>query len=112
MAKRMIRIVSCAADGALRVRDYESFEAVCEIYEQIGVDDCSTELSLRGFPLFRGLVGPIAEGRHVARYESPDVFETMTREWTQDRGRRKRGRAVVPPIHFPVAGSVGACETV
>ncbi len=112
MANRIIRIVSCAADGSLRSRDYDSLDAVSEYYEQIGVDDCSTELSLRGYPLFRGLVGPIAEGRTVARYESPDVFEVMTREWTQDRRRKKRAKTVVPPVHFPIPGGAFVPEVV
>ncbi|HMP77845.1 MAG TPA: hypothetical protein PKD54_00195 [Pirellulaceae bacterium] len=112
MAKRIIRIVSCAGDGSLRSRDYESLDTVMEYFEQIGVDDCSTELSLRGYPLFRGLVGPIAEGRHVARYESPDVFELMTREWTQERTRRKRPERAIPPVHFPLLDSVVMTDVV
>ena len=38
---------------------------------------------LRGMPVFRGLIGPMPEGKDVVRYESPEVFETLTKEWTQ-----------------------------
>ncbi|MFM7116210.1 MAG: hypothetical protein ACKO0N_06205, partial [Planctomycetota bacterium] len=71
MATKTIRVVSREVDGSLRVKDHEGIEALQNCYEQIGIDDCSTDLTLRGFPLFRGLVGPIAEGRRIARYETP-----------------------------------------
>ena len=52
---------------------------------QVGVDDCSTDLELRGLPVFRGLIGPMPDGSpedgNVIRYESPEVFETLTKDW-------------------------------
>ena len=39
-------------------------------------------LDLRGQPVFRGLIGPMPEGKNVIRYESPEVFETLTKEWS------------------------------
>mgnify|MGYP000601475372 CR=1 FL=1 len=60
---------------------------------QIGIDDCSTDLSLRGMPVFRGLIGPMPESKDVVRYETPEVFESLTKEWgvapTKRRTRRK-----------------------
>ena len=79
--KNTVRVVTRAADGTLRIRDYPTTEPLLETHTQIGIDDCSTDLALRGMPVFRGLVGPMPEGKHIVRYESPDVFETLT-----DRG--------------------------
>jgi hypothetical protein len=56
------------------------------------VDDSSTDLDLRGMPVFRGLIGPMPEGKNIARYESPEVFESMTKEWATNRPRRRRRR--------------------
>jgi len=81
MAQDIFRIVTRASNGSLRVQDYPSSEAMLESYSQVGVDDCSTDLSLRGLPLIRGLVGPMPEGKEIVRYESPEVFESMTKEW-------------------------------
>src|SRR5690349_6208768 len=81
--KNTVRVVTRAADGTLRIRDYPSTEPLLEMHSQIGIDDCSTDLALRGFPVFRGLIGPMPEGKNVVRYESPDVFETLTKEWSK-----------------------------
>src|SRR4030067_1127147 len=78
-------------DGQIRIRDYDSQEALQKRHTQIGVDDCSTDLGLRGLPVFRGLIGPMPEGKNVIRYESPEVFETLTKEWgTAQSPRRAR----------------------
>lgn len=92
MSVKVIRVVSRAPDGSIRTKEYQDTEELCRLFEQIGIDDCSTDLSLRGFPLFRGLIGPIAETKAVALYESPDVFEFMTKEWSQRKTRRRRRR--------------------
>lgn len=95
MAKKTIRVVTRAMDGSLKTKDYESFEMLESLHEQIGIDDCSTDLSLRGMPVFRGLVGPIPEGRTVMRYEAPEVFEQLTKEWAiAPAQKRKRRRTV------------------
>ena len=65
MTKSTYRVVTRAADGNLRTRDYDSAETLTESHTQIGVDDCSTDLDLRGLPVFRGLVGPMPEGVDV-----------------------------------------------
>jgi len=90
MAKKIIRVVSRSGDGEFRTRDYEDFSELTQRHEQIGLDDCSTDLSLRGLPLFRGLIGPMSDSKQVVVYESPDVFEFMTKEWSQRKIKRKR----------------------
>jgi hypothetical protein len=88
--KDTFRLVTREGDGKLRIRDYPSDEPIRRRHSQIGVDDCSTDLGLRGMPVFRGLIGPIPEGNNVVRYESPEVFETLTKEWTTAAARRRR----------------------
>jgi hypothetical protein len=94
MPKDTFRIVTRGADGKLRIRDYDHAETLVRMHTQIGVDDCSTDLGLRGQPVFRGLIGPIPEGKNVVRYESPEVFESLTKEWgTAKTSRRSRSPA-------------------
>ena len=91
MSKDTYRVVSRGPDGKLRIRDYDCPDTLLRMHTQIGVDDCSTDLGLRGLPVFRGLIGPMPEGKNVIRYESPEVFETLTKEWgTVKVGRRRR----------------------
>src|SRR5436853_3630140 len=95
-----IRIVTRGSNGELRSKDYEKHETVLKMHTQIGIDDCSTDLTLRGMPVFRGLIGPMPEGKGVVRYETPEVFETLTKEWTTasaTRTRRRRTQAPVTP---------------
>ena len=44
-------------------------------------------------PVFRGLVGPMPEGKNIVRYESPDVFESLTKEWGAPTARKSRRRS-------------------
>ena len=90
--KPTIRIVPRGSNGELRTKDYAKHETVLKMHTQIGVDDCSTDLSLRGLPVFRGLIGPMPEGKDVVRYETPEVFETLTKEWTIATVTRSRRR--------------------
>jgi hypothetical protein len=90
--KELFRVVTRATDGMLRIRDFHSAEMIFKTHSQVGVDDSSTDLDLRGMPIFRGLIGPIPEGKNIARYESPEVFEAMTKEWAVARPRRRRRR--------------------
>ncbi len=92
--EKTFRIVTRGKNGELRARDYEHQDAVLRMHTQIGVDDCSTDLTLRGMPVFRGLIGPMPEGKGVVRYETPEVFESLTKDWgTPTSGRRSRRRA-------------------
>ena len=94
MAKeKTYRIVTRGKNGELRARDYEHQEAVLRMHTQIGIDDCSTDLTLRGLPVFRGLIGPMPEGKGVVRYETPEVFESLTKDWgAVAAGRKSRRR--------------------
>lgn len=89
MAKDLIRVVTRGADGKLRIKDYNKADSLQKMHTQVGIDDCSTDLGLRGLPVFRGLIGPMPEGKNVIRYESPEVFETLTKEWSTSKVARK-----------------------
>jgi len=93
MSNRIIRVVTRSADGNIRTKEFETFESLEASHDQIGIDDCSTDLELRGMPIFRGLVGPIPEGKTAVRYESPEVFEVLTKEWTKLKAKRRRRRS-------------------
>lgn len=96
MAKDVFRVVTRASDGKIRIKDYVRAESLQRLHTQIGVDDCSTDLGLRGMPVFRGLIGPMPDGNDVVRYESPEVFESLTKEWgssTPKPKSRSRRRA-------------------
>lgn len=90
LQKTVLRVVTRAANGTLRIRELQTAKPLLQMHTQIGVDDCSSELALRGMPVFRELVGPIPDDDHVARYETPEVFEALTRKWSllPDRSRR------------------------
>ena len=97
MKKDTFRVVTRGADGKLRIRDYDSEQDLLKRHTQIGVDDCSTDLELRGLPVFRGLIGPMPEGQTVIRYESPEVFETLTKEWSTVKLPRRTRIRTQPP---------------
>lgn len=95
MAKKdTFRLVTRSSDGSLLIRDYPTIEALTDHYEQIGTDDCSTDLQLRGMPVFRGLIGPMPEAKTVVRYETPEVFEMLTKEWGAAKPKKRRRRTV------------------
>ena len=91
-AEQTIRIVTRGQNGELRTREYKHQDAVLKMHTQIGIDDCSTDLSLRGMPVFRGLIGPMPEAQGIVRYEAPEVFESLTKEWSVTPTRRKSRR--------------------
>jgi hypothetical protein len=93
MPKEIVRVVTRGTDGKLRVKEYNKPESLLKMHTQVGIDDCSTDLGLRGMPVFRGLIGPMPEGKNVVRYESPEVFETLTKEWSTTKTTRRRGHA-------------------
>lgn len=94
--KDTYRVVTRASDGTLRIRDFPSSEPIFNMHNQIGVDDSSADLELRGMPVFRGLIGPMPEGKNIVRYESPEVFETVTKEWSSAKVKRRRRRTAAP----------------
>jgi len=87
------RIVTRGSNGELRVKEYQEKTTLLKMHTQIGVDDCSTDLQLRGLPVFRGLIGPMPDGKGTVRYESPDVFEALTKEWSTATPKRRARRA-------------------
>ena len=89
MEKDTYRVVTRGADGNIRIRDYDTEQDLLKRHLQVGVDDCSTDLELRGLPVFRGLIGPMPEDGNVIRYESPEVFETLTKEWGLVKPKRR-----------------------
>jgi hypothetical protein len=89
MEKDTYRVVTRGADGNIRIRDYDTEQDLLKRHKQVGVDDCSTDLELRGLPVFRGLIGPMPEDDNVIRYESPEVFETLTKEWGLVKPKRR-----------------------
>ena len=93
------RIVTRGVDGSIRIRDYDKKESLLRLHSQVGIDDSSTDLSLRGLPVFRGLIGPIPDGKGIVRYESPEVFETLTKDWanTKPARRSRRRRPLTTP---------------
>jgi hypothetical protein len=93
MAKDTWRIVTRGPDGELVTHDFDSAEGLLRMHVQVGADDCSTDLDLRGAPVFRSLIGPMPEGRNIVRYETPEVFEALTKEWATPKAPRRRGRA-------------------
>ena len=90
MSKDTFRIVTRGSDGKLHIRDYNKQESLLKSHTQIGVDDCSTDLDLRGLPVLRGLIGPMPEGKNIIRYESPEVFEVLTKEWGAMKSTRRQ----------------------
>lgn len=96
MSKDTFRVVTRGADGQIRIKDYIKEDSLHKTHLQIGIDDCSTDLGLRGLPVFRGLIGPMPEGKNVIRYESPEVFETLTKEWSIAKVARRRARTQAP----------------
>lgn len=91
--KKIFRVVTRGQNGELREKQYDSEEQLLDLHTQIGVDDCSTNLSLRGLPVFRGLIGPMTDTDNAVRYESPEVFESLTKEWIADKAHAKRRRS-------------------
>ena len=92
MQNNTFRVVTRGTDGTLRIKDYPSQDSLMQMHTQIGVDDCSTDLALRGLPVFRGLIGPMPDGNNIIRYESPEVFESLTKEWSTAKPVRKTRR--------------------
>jgi len=54
-------------------------------------------------PVFRGLIGPMPEGKNIVRYETPEVFELMTKEWATNKPRRRRRSTKAVSEAAPVA---------
>ena len=84
---------------------HDSQEALLAAHSQIGVDDPYGTGPRGGKPVFRGLIGPMPEGQNVVRYESPEVFETLTKDW-----RTREARS--PPLSHDIADGLAAAATI
>ena len=89
---KMFRVVTRGPNGEIRIREYDKEDSLLRMHTQVGVDDCSTDLKLRGMPVFRGLIGPMPDGNEFVRYESPEVFETLTKDWGAETKPPRRRR--------------------
>jgi hypothetical protein len=95
MKQHIFRVVTRGPEGEYRIRDYVSEEEIRRWHIQDGVNDFSLDVALRGRPIFKGLVGPMPEAGGVLRYESPEVFEQMTKEWCEHKRRyRKKKKGI------------------
>ena len=92
------RVVTRGSNGELRIKEYEKQDTLLKLHTQIGIDDCSTDLKLRGMPVFRGLIGPMPDGKEYVRYETPDVFESLTKEWSVSKSPRRARTRTQPPV--------------
>jgi hypothetical protein len=90
MKRHIFRVVTRGPEGEYRIRDYVSEEEICRWHVQTGVSDYSIDVSVRGRPIFKGLIGPMPEVGGVLRYESPEVFEQMTKDWSESKRRQRR----------------------
>lgn len=95
MKRTIYRVVTTSSNGDYRIRDYTSEEELLKRHIQVGVNDYTLDLGLRGCPIFKGLIGPMPESNGIVRYESPDVFEQLTKEWA-DAKRKRRPRMKKP----------------
>jgi hypothetical protein len=90
MKKHIYRVVTRGGEGEYRIRDFISEEEILRRHIKIGVDDCSADMTLRGQPVFKGLIGPMSDGSGIIRYESPEVFEQMTKEWSELKIKKRK----------------------
>jgi hypothetical protein len=94
MKCHIFRVVTRGPEGEYRIRDYVSEEEMRRWHVQTGASDCSLEVSVRGRPVFKGLIGPMLEAGGVLRYESPEVFEQLTKEWSEHKRRYRRKKEI------------------
>ena len=87
MRRHIFRVVTRGPEGEYRIRDYVSEEEILRRHIQAGNSDYSLDVSVRGCPILKGLIGPMPEAGGVLRYESPEVFEQMTKEWSEHKRR-------------------------
>lgn len=86
---RIYRVVT-KKDGKLEKQDFKDLASLGRAYEQVGVEEDSYSIRLHGEPVFKGLIGPMSEGKSVIRYETPEVFAEQTEEWSKKTARRGR----------------------
>ena len=92
MKRHIFRVVTRGPEGEYRISDYVTSDEINRWHIQTGVTDYSLDNSVRGCPVFKGLIGPMPEPGGVLRYESPEAFEQITKEWGEHkcRGQAKK----------------------
>ncbi|MFO0948109.1 MAG: hypothetical protein U1D30_19685 [Planctomycetota bacterium] len=78
------RVVTKNENGGVQHRDYTSLESLLADFEQIGIEEDSYTMRLHGEPVFKGLIGPMSDGKSIIRYETPEVFAMLTEQWSKN----------------------------
>lgn len=88
MAPRHYRLLTMAKNGKVNQREFDTADPIGQEFEQVGVEGDSCNLRLHGLPIYKGLIGPMSDGKHAVRYEVPEVFVVLTQEWAKNhRGK-------------------------
>ncbi|QDU63120.1 hypothetical protein Pan216_39950 [Planctomycetes bacterium Pan216] len=86
------RVYSRDTIGDIVMADFKTLKELLDVYEQVGVEEESYTMRLHGEPILDGLVGPMSEGKTIVRYETPEVFISMTEQWASERRNGRKGR--------------------
>lgn len=78
------RVVFKTKTGKVEQKDFKDVDSLLNAYEQTAVEEDSYTLRLHGEPVLKGLVGPISDGKHVVRYETPEVYAELTEQWAKN----------------------------
>lgn len=85
---RIYRVVSLTKAGKIEESDFRDPGDIAKTYEAVGVEEDSYTMRLHGEPVFKGLIGPLSDGKNVVRYETPEAFALLTEKWAK---RSKNG---------------------
>lgn len=87
------RVVTKNENGGFRHQDYSSLETLLADFEQTGVEEDSYTMRLHGEPVFKGLIGPMSDGKSIVRYETPEAFAILTEQWSKNlkNGKSPKG---------------------
>lgn len=77
------RVVTKTDNGKIEQTDFKDLRSLLEVYDQTGVEEDSYTMRLHGEPIFKGLIGPMSEGKSIIRYETPEVFAICTEQWSK-----------------------------
>lgn len=80
---RVYRLVSLSPSGDQCVQDSTNPEELFKNYKLVAVEEDSYTMRLHGEPIFKGLIGPMSDGKNIIRYETPDVFAAQTERWSK-----------------------------
>ncbi len=100
------RTVKQSPSGEFLYNDYKTISALLDDYHQIGVEEDSYAMRLHGEPIIRGMVGPLADGKGVVRYECPEAYAVLTEQWSKTKRPRKTPTSLVSVDQSPKAGGM------